>query len=394
MTSGKLLFIILDGIGVGALPDAEAYGDQGTNTLGKTASVLDGLHLPNLGSLGIGNLTEIIDTPPVFNAKGAFGTMAELSAGKDSTTGHWELAGIISKNPFPLFPKGFPADLINRFLAVTKCSGYLGNRAASGTEIIKELGDEHVRTGFPIVYTSGDSVFQIAAHEHIIPLESLYEICRMTRHEVLVVEYEVGRVIARPFIGTSDNYIRTSNRRDYALPPPSETVIDLLFEQEIPTIGIGKIDDLFCGRGLRETIHTKSNNEGIAAIHEALRRISEGFIMANLVDFDTHYGHRQDPKGLAGALQEFDRALPGIIDELGETDLLIITADHGNDPTDSSTDHTREYVPVLSYCKTGRSNVNLGIRSSFADSGKTVAEYFQLKMGDRIAGNSFLNLIV
>lgn len=393
MKPGKVVFIVLDGVGVGELPDADTYGDRGTNTVGNTARVVGNIKLPNLARLGLSNIVPLAGSS-AGAAEGCYGKMAERSAGKDSTTGHWEIAGIIIDRSFPLYPNGFPNDVLDRFLASTGCNGYLGNKPASGTEIIKELGDEHVKTGFPIVYTSGDSVFQIAAHESVIPLEKLYKICQKTRDHVVVGEHAVGRVIARPFIGASGNYSRTTGRKDFALAPPGVTVLDLLMEEGIETIGVGKIDDLFSGRGLKEKIHTKSNAHGIQTTLEAARRFKSGLLMTNLVDFDMLYGHRQDPQGLARALEEFDAALPEIMSCLNEGDLLMVTADHGNDPTDKSTDHSREYVPILCYSKSGKRNVDLGIRPTFADAGRTVADYFGLKSSDRIAGNSFLAAIV
>lgn len=392
MRSQKLIFIVLDGVGIGELPDAAEYGDRGTNTLGNIARAVGGLHVPNLARLGLGNISDIAGVPRETSPIGCFGKMAERSKGKDSTTGHWEIAGIITQKMFPLYPHGFPKDLLDTFLKATGCKGYLGNKPASGTEIIKELGDEHVHTGFPIVYTSGDSVFQIAAHQDVIPLEQLYEICKKTREQVVVGEHRVGRVIARPFIGTSGNYTRTPNRHDYAVDPPSPTVLDVLFENKINTVAIGKIDDLFTGRGLREKIHTKSNAQGIEEILKQGKKMSSGFLMANLVDFDMLFGHRQDSKGFAHALEEFDAALPEIQNILVDGDLLMLTADHGNDPTDQSTDHSREYVPMLCFSKTGKQNVNIGTRNSFADAGKTVAEFFDVSAS--IAGESFLSLVM
>lgn len=394
MKPGKIVFIVLDGIGVGELPDADAYGDAGANTLVNTARVVGGLAVPHLARLGLGHIARVGDAASMVAAEGCYGKMAERSAGKDSTTGHWELAGIITERAFPLYPHGFPREVLEKFLTVTECRGYLGNKPASGTEIIKELGDEHVRTGFPIVYTSGDSVFQIAAHERVISLPRLYEICQKTRDKVAVGEHLVGRVIARPFVGVSGQYVRTANRRDFALEPPGTTLLDLLSREGVETIGIGKIDDLFCGRGLKEKIHTTSNAEGIRTTLEVSSRMQTGFVMTNLVDFDMLYGHRQDPQGLARALEEFDRSLPEIVGMLDGDDILIITSDHGNDPTDRSTDHSREYVPLLCFCKSGKKNVDLGIRSSFADAGKTVAQYFGLNSAGSIAGNSFLESMV
>ena len=389
---GKIVFIVLDSIGIGEAPDAAAYGDAGANTLGHTAEAMGGLHLPNMQKLGIGNIEPIMGVSPVPAPDGCFGKMQEASRGKDSTTGHWEIAGIIITQDFPYYPKGFPGEVIEKFISATKTRGVLGNRPASGTQIIEELGDEHVRTGFPIVYTSGDSVFQIAAHEDVIPLDALYRICRITRDEVMVGKHAVGRVIARPFIGTSGRYIRTANRKDFSLQAPSTTVLDLLFHQGIPTVAIGKIDDLFSGRGLKEKIHTHSNAEGIEEIIKQSSAMKQGFIMTNLVDFDMLYGHRQDAKGMAGALEFFDKQLPRILETIHGEDLLMITADHGNDPTDNSTDHSREYVPLLTYCRNGKKGGHLGVRKTFADAGKTVAEYFGVD-ARMLAGTSFLHVI-
>jgi phosphopentomutase len=389
----KLILIVLDSVGVGELPDADIYGDRGTNTISNIAKNVGGLKLPNLGSLGLGNITNIEGVARVEETSGCYGKMSELSKGKDSTIGHWEIAGIVTQQKFPLYPDGFPKSVLETFLHATGCKGYLGNETASGTEIINELGDEHVRTGFPIVYTSGDSVFQIAAHQDVIPLERLYEICEITREQVLIKEHRVGRVIARPFIGQSKKYIRTPNRRDYAVKPPAKTILDLLFENDIQTVGIGKIDDLFCGSGLQEKLHTKSNAEGIEEIIRAGMTMKTGFLMANLVDFDMLYGHRQDAKGYASALEEFDKRLPDIQGCINDGDLLILTADHGNDPTDKSTDHTREYVPLLCASTSGKRNVNLGIRRSFADVARTAAEFFDVERTHSLAGQSFFGEI-
>jgi len=389
---GKIVFIVLDSIGIGEAPDAAAYGDAGSNTLGNTAKTVGGLDLPNLKKLGLGNIGPIQGVSPVRRPEGCFGKMQEASRGKDSTTGHWEIAGIIITQDFPYYPKGFPKEVIERFISAAKMHGVLGNRPASGTQIIEELGDEHVRTGCPIVYTSGDSVFQIAAHEDVIPLNELYRICRVTRDEVMVGKNAVGRVIARPFIGTSGKYTRTANRRDFSLQAPGTTMLDLLFKNDIPTVSIGKIDDLFSGRGLKEKIHTHSNAEGIEAIVKQSSAMERGFIMTNLVDFDMLFGHRQDAKGLAGAIEYFDKQLPRISETIHENDILMITADHGNDPTDNSTDHTREYVPLLTFSRNGKKGVDLGIRKTFADAGKTVIEYFGVD-DPALAGTSFLNLI-
>jgi phosphopentomutase len=315
--------------------------------------------------------------------------MAERSRGKDSTTGHWELAGCVVEKAFPTYPNGFPQSVLDRFQRVADVSGYLGNVPASGTAIIQELGDEHVRTGFPIVYTSADSVFQIAAHEEVIPLPRLYDICRKTRDHVCVGEHQVGRVIARPFVGTKGAYTRTTNRKDFSLPPFGPTVLDLLVAREIPTVGIGKVDDLYARRGLSRTNHTRTNREGTSAIKEVSGGLRSGFIIANLGDFDTLYGHRNDPVGFAAALEEFDAWLPGMLETLTGEDLLLLTADHGNDPVTPSTDHSREYVPVLAFSPQKTVGRNIGIRTTFADCGKTVAEYFGVP--NNLAGTSFLS---
>jgi phosphopentomutase len=385
---------VLDGVGIGALPEAAAYGDEGTNTLANTARAVGGLKLPNLQKLGLGNIAAIEGVPANDLAEGCFGKLAERSKGKDSTTGHWELAGVITEQAFPTYPYGFPKDLLERFLSRTGCRGYLGNRPASGTEMITEWGDEHVRTGFPIVYTSGDSVFQIAAHEEVLPLDELYRIGKIAREEVLVGEHKVARVVVRPFMGTSGSYTRTPNRRAYAVAPGGRTVLDLLFEDGVDTIGTGKIDDLFSGRGLRERIHTTSNAQGIEETVNVAGSLRLGFVLTNLAEFDQLCGHRQNPRGFAQALEEFDRQLPRILDRVHGNDLLIITADHGNDPSDNSTDHSREYVPLLCYTPSGLKNVNLGTRRSFADVGKTIAEYFDLPASFSLAGESFFAEIV
>jgi phosphopentomutase len=382
----KTILIILDGVGIGELPDAYRYGDQGSHTLANTARAVGGLRLPNLGAMGLGNIGRIEGVDPVRAPRASFGKMAEVSRGKDSTTGHWELGGLVVEKEFPTYPRGFPPEVLERFVSVA--GGYLGNTIASGTVIIQELGDEHCKTGFPIVYTSADSVFQIAAHEEVIPLERLYEICRLTRSTVCVGEHAVGRVIARPFVGSSGAYTRTTNRRDFSLEPFGETILDLLTSHGIATWGIGKVDDLFAARGLTHTNHTKTNAEGLAAIIRTSRDIQQGLIFANLGDFDTLYGHRNDAAGFAAALEEFDRGIPALLDTLASGDMVILTADHGNDPVTPSTDHSREYVPVLC-CVGGReAGQDLGVRTSFADVGKSIAEFYGI--GNSLAGKSFL----
>jgi len=393
-TQCKLVLIILDGVGIGELPDAHRYGDEGSNTLCNTADAVGGLRLPNLETFGLGNIASIKGVKSVVSPRASYGKMAEVSKGKDSTTGHWEIAGLVLEKEFPTFPKGFPESLLKKFCDTTGSEGYLGNKTASGTAIIQELGSEHIRTGFPIVYTSADSVFQIAAHEEVIPLQKLYEICEKTRNEVCVDEFAVGRVIARPFVGTEGNFTRTTNRRDFSLEPPGTTVLDLLHDACIETVSIGKVDDLFAGRGLKKKLHTKSNAEGIEFIISESNRMSSaygpvgGFIFTNLVDFDTLYGHRNDPQGMASALEAFDKELPRIVETIGEGDLLVITADHGNDPVTPSTDHSREYVPLLCYTKLKQVGKNIGTRPTFADLGKTVAEFFGVK--NSLSGTSFL----
>jgi phosphopentomutase len=314
--------------------------------------------------------------------------MGSLSEGKDSTTGHWEIGGVIVRRKFPTYPHGFPPEVMDNFLRATGCHGYLGNHTASGTQIIQQLGAEHVRTGFPIVYTSADSVFQIAAHEEVIPLDRLYDICRQTREEVCTGEHAVGRVIARPFIGPAGAFARTLNRRDFSLVPHAPTILDLVKESGLPTVSIGKVDDLFAGRGICTARHAKNNAEEVEWIIKESRSMDRGLIIANLGDFDTLYGHRNDPQGFARALEEFDLQLPRIMETLGAQDVLILTADHGNDPVTPSTDHSREYTPVLWYNPGRATGVNLGTRETFADIGKTIADCFQLS--NALEGSSFI----
>ena len=387
----KVLLIVLDGVGVGELPDAARYGDEGSNTLVNCARAVGGLNLPNLSRYGLGNIVPVPGVPPVERPMAHHGKMAEQSAGKDSIAGHWELAGLVTQKEFPTYPSGFPQEVIDLFVRLTGCRGVLGNRTASGTVIIQELGAEHQRTGFPIVYTSADSVFQIAAHEETYGLEELYRICAIARESVCVGAHAVGRVIARPFVGDGGAYTRTPNRRDFALLPPRRTVLDLLNGSGVPTVGIGKIDDLYGGRGLSRKIHTKSNSDGIRVLISESRSSAEGLLFVNLVDFDQLYGHRNDPEGFARALSEFDDALPSIADTLGEDGWLFITADHGNDPVSASTDHSREYVPLLCRRPGTAGGRDLGIRDSFADVGRTIADIFSLPRPD-IAGESFYGL--
>jgi phosphopentomutase len=373
-------------VGIGELPDAKEYGDEGSNTLKNISNKIK-LNLPNLKILGLGNIDEIDGVPAENNPIASFGKLKEISKGKDSTTGHWELSGLYVDLDFAYYPGGFSKEIINKFLKLTNCKGVLGNKAASGTEIIKELGDEHVKTGYPIVYTSADSVFQIAAHEEVISLERLYEICKIAREEVLIPPIMMGRVIARPFIGTSGNYKRTTNRKDYSIDPPDKTVLDILEENKINTVAIGKINDLFNYRGIKHKLKTRSNEEGCKELLKASDIFNNSFIFTNLVDFDVYFGHRNDPEGFAAALSEFDNFLPSFLNRLDENDAFIITADHGNDPTTPSTDHSREYVPLIFYYKKLNPK-NLGVRSTFSDVGKTVADFF--KVENSLKGKSFL----
>ena len=378
---------MLDSVGCGELPDAEAYGDQGSNTLGNIAREIS-LRIPNLRALGLGRIVELGDGGAADLTK-AYGRMAESSAGKDSVTGHWEMMGIILNEPFATFPDGFPAETIEVFEDRIGCRT-LGNVVASGTEIIDRLGAEHVRTGWPIVYTSADSVFQIAAHEEVIPVSELYRMCEIAFE--LVAPMRVGRVIARPFVGTAGAFHRTANRHDYALTPPRDTLLDLLTRQGIPVVSIGKVRDLFAGRGVAEAIPTKSDGEGVDRLIDVIRSDGSGLVFINLVDFDTLYGHRNDVEGYANNLERFDERLGHVLSVLRESDLLIITADHGTDPTTPSTDHSREHVPILVAGSRVRAGVNLGTRSTFADLGQTLAANFGV--GPLEYGTSFLEEIL
>lgn len=382
--------MVLDSCGIGELPDAEQYGDVGSNTLVNTARAIGGLHLPNLERLGLGKIDRIVGVSNSREPSGSYGKMAELSIGKDSTAGHWEMMGLVLKKPSPVYPQGFPKALIYKFeQAIGKKT--LGNYPASGTEIIAQLGEEHLRTGYPIVYTSADSVFQIAAHQDILPLKELYQICQTAR-EMLVGEHAVARVIARPFTGKPSNFARTADRRDYSIQPLGQTILDQLVTKGIEAIGIGKIEDLFGGRGITKALHTQNNRDGVNQTLEVAKHSHKGLIFTSLVDFDTLWGHRNDPVGFARGLEEFDSMLPAILDSLNEDDLLILTADHGCDPTTPSTDHSREYVPLLVYGKSLKKGVNLGVRQTLADIGQTMAEIFNLK-GTGV-GQSFLNALI
>jgi len=384
-----VILVVLDSVGCGDAPDAASYGDEGSNTLANTARAVGGLRLPHLGRLGLGHLTSIEGVPPEPMPQGCFGRLTEISAGKDTTTGHWELAGLPLLKPFPTYPHGFPAELIAEF---ERRIGrrVLGNYPASGTAIIEELGAQHMHTGSPIVYTSADSVFQIAAHEEIIPVEELYRICQIAR-DLLSGEHAVARVIARPFLGQPGSFRRTERRRDFSLPPPGDTVLDVLKAAGKSVIGVGKIEDIFAHRGLTDSIHTTNNMDGVDAILGLVRQPGDGLVFANLVDFDMLYGHRNDPYGYARALEQFDARLPELQEALHDEDVLMLTADHGNDPTTPSTDHSRERVPILVSGPCIRRGVALGTRISFADVAATTAEI--LGVSWRGAGQSFASLI-
>lgn len=383
----RVIWIVLDSFGVGSLPDAKAYGDDGANTLLHIAENAKGFSLPNMESLGLGNIEAAPGVAATDQPRGAWGKARERSAGKDTTAGHWEMAGVITPEKFPTFPNGFPADFLKAFeRAIGR--GTLGNCVASGTEIIERLGPEHLRTGRPIVYTSADSVFQIAAHEDVIKLDELYKICEIAR-EMLKGPLGVGRVIARPFIGTPGHFVRTAERRDFSLAPVGVTVPDLVKEAGLPSVAIGKIHDIFAGRGFTESIHTENNGDGVQKTLDAMDRVHEGLLYTNLVDYDMKYGHRRDVQGYADALMAFDRRLPEITKKMGPDDLLILTADHGCDPTWHGTDHTREYIPMLFYGPRVRP-VSLGERATYADEGATVADFLGVKAP--AAGESMLPL--
>ena len=384
----RVALIVLDSLGMGEMPDAAAWGDAGADTLGHICESRE-VSLPNLRAWGLGNVRALAGVPPVENPRGSYGRCALRSNGKDTTTGHWEMAGIILEKAFPTYPKGFPAEVIDRFVAETKVPGILGNYPASGTEIIKDLGEEHVRTGKPIVYTSADSVFQIAAHEEIIPVPRLYEICETARN-ILRGEHEVGRVIARPFVGEPGAFKRTENRHDYAVPPPRDMLLPVLSNAGLDVVAVGKISSIYDAAGVTKELPGKNNDQSIDETIRALEEETRGLVFSNLVDFDMLYGHRRDVEGYARALEHFDSRLPEIESAMRDDDLLIITADHGNDPTYRGTDHTREYAPLLVYGRSARAGVNFGDRGSLSDIGQTVADNFGLRLG---AGESFLDEI-
>ena len=387
MSFKRVIWVVLDSVGVGEMPDAAQYGDAGSDTLGHIAQSRK-LHLDNLCRLGLGNIRPLDRLPPDAAPKGAYGKCSLASPGKDTTTGHWEMAGIHLAKPFPVYPHGFPPEVMDEFeRRIGRAT--LGNKAASGTEIIQELGEEHVRTGSPIVYTSADSVFQVAAHEEVIPLFELYKICDTAR-EILRGKHEVGRVIARPFVGSPGSFTRTTNRHDYAVPPPKGMLLDRLAERDVEVFGIGKIFDVYLGRGIRDYETTKSNADGMEKTLQAMDSLTAGMIFTNLVDFDQLYGHRNDVEGYARALEAVDGWIPSLEARLRPGDLAILTADHGCDPTTKSTDHSREYVPLLVFGKGVKAGVNLGVRSTLSDIGQSVAENFGTTI---VTGESFLSQI-
>ena len=390
-TEPRAIVLVLDSVGAGELPDAAEYGDEGSNTLANTAKAVGGLAMPVLGSMGLGNITDILGVPPVTEPRASWGKNGEASAGKDTTTGHWEMMGLVLEHAFPTYPDGFPSDLMEAFERESGL-GWLGNYAASGTVIIQDLGAEHVATGKPIVYTSADSVFQIAAHEDIIPIDRLYEICTIARDRVCVGEHAVGRIIARPFVGPdgSGAFVRTHRRRDYAIAPFEPTVLDLLSDAGVTSHGIGKIGEIFAWRGICESPHSKDNMHGFDnLLARVLDAHDNGFVFANLVDFDMLWGHRNDVGGYAAGLEAVDRRMPELLDAMIPGDLLMITADHGCDPTTDSTDHSREYTPLIAYLKGVERGRDLGIRSTFADIGETVLDIYGIA-GTCGRGTSFL----
>lgn len=376
----RVIWIVLDSVGMGALPDAGAFGDEGANTIAHTVKACGGLELPHLRSLGYGNIDGMEGIQPVSAPIGAYGRLMECSQGKDTTIGHWEMTGIDTKVPFPTYPNGFPEELLEQFLKRSGCRGYLGNCVASGTQIIQELGEEHIKTGYPIIYTSADSVFQIAACESVIAPEQLYAICRCAR-ELLTGSHNVARVIARPFVKEGDVFVRTANRRDFSRMPDEENLLSYLKAAGKMVAAVGKIEDIFAGMGITMAVHTKDNMDGMDQTLAYRKKISSGLIFTNLVEFDSRWGHRRDAKGYGAGLEAFDRRLGELMAAMQETDLLVITADHGCDPCYKGTDHTREYVPVLWYGKQKefQQGKNLHTGSTFADIGQTIGDLFGVK---------------
>ena len=387
----RVVLIVLDSVGVGEMPDAKMYGDKGSHTFDHTFEACKGLNIPNLKKLGLGNIEGVKALGKEESVIGAFGKSSEKSIGKDTVTGHWEIGGVILDKPLNTYPNGFSDKIINDFKKKAKIDGILGNKVASGTAIIEELGEEHVKTGYPIIYTSADSVFQIAAHEEVVGLGNLYKMCEIAR-EMLVGEDVVGRVIARPFVGEVGSFKRTSNRRDYALDPFGKTALEYIKENGMSVAAVGKIEDIYNGKGVTEAVHIKNNMDGVDKTLEYMDKIDNGLIFTNLVDFDMLYGHRNDPKGYGKALEDFDGRLNEIYSKLRDEDILIITADHGCDPTTESTDHSREYIPILVYGKKVKGGTELGIRDSFTDIGKSVLDY--LGIDNNLEGKSFINEII
>ena len=387
----RAILVVLDSVGVGELQDAKSYGDEGSHTLDHVYKACNGLEIKELEKLGLGNIEGVNEPKKCSKPVGAYGRCKEASKGKDTVTGHWEIAGVILEKPLNTYPEGFSEEIIEEFKKRANVKGILGNVVASGTQIIEELGEEHVKTGYPIIYTSADSVFQIAAHEDVISVEKLYEMCQVAR-DMLVDKWAVGRVIARPFIGEAPNFKRTSNRRDYSLDPFNKTMLEYLKENNLEVAAVGKIEDIYNRKGITSAVHTKNNMDGVDKTLDYMDTIKEGLIFTNLVDFDMLYGHRNDPKGYGKALEEFDNRLQEIYSKMTDEDILIITADHGCDPTTSSTDHSREHIPVIVYGKHVKPGVNIGTRETFADIGKTILDFFNVK--NELVGDSFFNKIM
>ncbi len=392
MDINRVIWVILDSVGIGEMPDSKDFGDEGVNTICHVDEYVSGLNIPNMKKLGLGNIDGVTQFGLTENLIGAYAKCAEISNGKDTTIGHWEMVGIHSKEPFPTYPNGFPKEIINKFIEKANVPGILGNCTASGTEIIKEYGKEHKATKKPIVYTSADSVFQIACDEDVYSIEQLYDMCRIAR-DILVDEHAVARVIARPFVETDSVYERTSNRRDFSIKPDENNLLVKLCKSNFEVVGIGKIEDIFANVGITKAIHTKDNLEGMKVTLECMSNVEKGLIFTNLVEFDSKWGHRNDALGYAKGLEEFDEFfLPQVFKVMKDDDLLIIGADHGCDPTTKGTDHTREYTPLLIYGNNIKANVNLGIRETFADVGQTIAEIFEVEQLP--IGKSFLKEIM
>lgn len=387
----RVILIVLDSVGIGELPDAEAFNDKGSHTLDNTFKACNGLNLPTLKKLGLGNIKGVNSLGKEKCVKGSFGKAMEKSMGKDTITGHWEISGVITKTPLKTYPNGFPEEIIEEFKEKANVEDVLGNKVASGTEIIKELGEEHIKTKYPIIYTSADSVFQIAAHEEVIPLDRLYDMCKKAR-EFLVGDKMIGRVIARPFIGKEGNFTRTSNRHDYALDPFSKTMLDYIKENNMEVKSVGKIKDIFNSKGITEGISTKNNMDGVDKTLKFMKEDFSGLIFTNLVEFDMNFGHRNDAKGYGKALEDFDNRMEEIFNAMKEDDILIITADHGCDPTTSGTDHSREYIPILVYGENIKENIDIGVQSSFSNIGKSILDYLSIK--NTLPGESFLKEVL